>query len=161
MVVIGTICDKMYHQDESSSQTELLPKWHYNINKDQENNLIYKPIKTRNKMPKSTIIQILIAFSIKTNGKKLFDTKSNDSSIAVLHGIKFFSMVWIILGHSYSFSLEWISFSMFTVYLTKDLCDLNNFFKENPEKVKDAPQNIVSQFLANGTFSVDSFFFIR
>ncbi|PSN45557.1 hypothetical protein C0J52_05792 [Blattella germanica] len=42
----------------------------------------------------------LTAFSWYKNGKSLFSLKSQPDSIGVLHGIRFFSISWVVLGHS-------------------------------------------------------------
>lgn len=62
-------------------------------------------------------------------------------SLASLHGLRVLMMIWIISGHSYSFAIQWLSFS-------------------NPNDLTRAPKNLLSQFFANGTFSVDTFLFI-
>ncbi|XP_066998619.2 nose resistant to fluoxetine protein 6 [Anabrus simplex] len=48
-------------------------------------------------------INLLIAFSVYTNGSKLFaiSTSGSGSTIHCLHGIRFFSMAWVIVGHRY------------------------------------------------------------
>ncbi len=84
--------------------------------------------------PNSTARQLLLAFSIRANMRKIFavqrpnrdvhhivDSNSRvveyqqqsrkSSSIEVFHGIKFFAMIWIIFSHSISFSSQWINFS--------------------------------------------------
>lgn len=44
--------------------------------------------------------QILLSFSVKTNGAKLMDTESSKKEfIQVLHGLRFFSNTWVILCH--------------------------------------------------------------
>ncbi|KAI1289959.1 Nose resistant to fluoxetine protein 6 [Halotydeus destructor] len=85
--------------------------------------------------------QLLVAFSIKSNAAKIISTEENSLSINVLHGLRVVMMLWIISGHSYSFAMQWLFF-------------------QNPQKLTDAPKNVMSQLIANGTFSVDSFFFI-
>ena len=86
--------------------------------------------------------RVLLCFSAIENSKKLFNTSSHEESISCLHGIKFVCMLWIIIGHSYSFGVQWLFFS-------------------NPSTFKDVWQDLLSQIFANGTFSVDIFFFIR
>ena len=43
--------------------------------------------------------KLLTAFSVYTNGKFLFSTKTSPSTLDTLHGIRFLSMVWILEGH--------------------------------------------------------------
>jgi peptidoglycan/LPS O-acetylase OafA/YrhL len=98
----------------------------------------------------------LLAFSIFENGRKIlgitktsskFENNNNvckpssSNDIEVLHGMRVLMMVWIISGHTYSFAMQWL------------------FFR-NPKQLQAAPQNLLSQVFANGTFSVDSFLFI-
>ncbi|XP_068083089.1 nose resistant to fluoxetine protein 6 [Anabrus simplex] len=49
-------------------------------------------------------INLLLAFSVYTNGSKLFaiSTSKSGNTITCLHGIRFFSMAWVIVGHRYS-----------------------------------------------------------
>lgn len=94
------------------------------------------------KVDSSFLPKILLCFSAIKNSKKLFDTTDREDSISCLHGIKFICMLWIIIGHSYSFGMQWLFFS-------------------NPNQIKQAWQDLFSQIFANGTFSVDVFFFIR
>jgi hypothetical protein len=39
------------------------------------------------------------SFSLKKNLKKLLSTKA-DQEISCIHGIRFFTMVWVVIGHS-------------------------------------------------------------
>ena len=92
------------------------------------------------------IMDFMMIFSIIENVKKIFSvgkkSKVNTNGhIEVLHGIRVLMMMWIIAGHSYSFAMQWLFF-------------------QNPKALKSAPQNLLSQVFANGTFSVDSFLFI-
>lgn len=45
---------------------------------------------------------ILIAFSMYTNGEKLFRISKNSNELTCLNGIRFFSMMWVIIGHVFS-----------------------------------------------------------
>ncbi|XP_068082673.1 nose resistant to fluoxetine protein 6 isoform X2 [Anabrus simplex] len=53
-------------------------------------------------------INLLLAFSVYTNGSKLFamSTSRSGSTIHCLHGIRFFSMAWVILGHRYGAAIN-------------------------------------------------------
>jgi hypothetical protein len=49
--------------------------------------------------------EILVSFSMFTNGSKLLATKSSEGTLTCLHGIRFLSICWIVVGHRYMFSL--------------------------------------------------------
>lgn len=59
------------------------------------------PHKTRD----STLGAIFKSFSVITNAPKLLSGKSGPGAITCLHGIRFFSITWIILGHTYNYGL--------------------------------------------------------
>jgi hypothetical protein len=61
----------------------------------------------------SQAVQLLLCFSALNNSRRLFNVSSTgrEDSIHCLHGIKFFCMIWIISGHSYSFAMQWLFFS--------------------------------------------------
>ncbi|UYV78251.1 OACYL [Cordylochernes scorpioides] len=61
----------------------------------------------------SRLDRALCAFSIYSNGRKLLSTNSSGDSIDIIHGIRFLSMAWIIVGHSFSFAMTWLTFSKF------------------------------------------------
>lgn len=44
---------------------------------------------------------LLIAFSVKTNSEKLLSISKNPDMLPCLHGIRFISMMWVLLGHKY------------------------------------------------------------
>lgn len=45
--------------------------------------------------------QYLMAFSFYTNTKKWLSTRKNSEDFGCLHGIRFLSTCWVILGHGY------------------------------------------------------------
>lgn len=48
----------------------------------------------------------MIAFSLLTNGKKIVKIRNRPGQLLCLNGIKAISMMWVILGHGYSLSLN-------------------------------------------------------
>ncbi|CAN7937292.1 unnamed protein product, partial [Ixodes hexagonus] len=86
--------------------------------------------------------RILLSFSLVTNIAKIMNTGgSKKEFIQIIHGLRFYSMMWIILGHSYSSGVGALTF-------------------RNAVSVRIVPQEPVSQAVANGTLTVDTFFFI-
>ena len=51
-------------------------------------------------------IKVFLAFSVYTNGSKLLCTTQPSSSLTCVHGIRFLSMTWVVLGHSYIFPIS-------------------------------------------------------
>jgi hypothetical protein len=45
-----------------------------------------------------------LSFSAYTNIIKIFKIEKNEGQLECLHGIRFFSMAWVVLGHTYAFS---------------------------------------------------------
>ena len=84
------------------------------------------------------LMQLISNLSLRNNIKRVFNTKvENNSQLACLHAIRFLSLAWVILGHSYGF--------MF-------------MFSDNLAAMTDLLQNFWFQIVANGFFSVDTFF---
>ncbi|XP_052092463.1 nose resistant to fluoxetine protein 6-like [Mytilus californianus] len=81
---------------------------------------------------------LLLAFSIYTNGAKLFNTKQNKDILTCINGIRFISMTWVILGHTYSMPLQMSD-------------NMVSFF---PKMIKRWTFGAI----ANATVSVDTFF---
>jgi hypothetical protein len=52
-----------------------------------------------------TFAKVLISFSAITNGQKILTVGNIKKDISCLHGIRVLSMWWVILGHSYAFSM--------------------------------------------------------
>jgi len=84
--------------------------------------------------------KVIISFSARSNLSRLFSHSIADDSIASLHGIRFLSLLWVMLAHSCLISLH--------------LAD-NQRFRERAEG------HILYQILSSGGLSVDTFFFIR
>lgn len=84
-------------------------------------------------------VKYLLVFSVSRNLQKLFhlDISKNPGVISCLHGIRFLSICWVVLGHQYAYS----------IYLASNPTEL-------PELVKPA----AFQMIANGDLSVDTFF---
>lgn len=74
---------------------------HIKICRNNENN------ERNNKNERISIFcKILLCFSVYTNTKLLFNTKEGPDTISVIHGLRFISIVWIILFHAQLVSKE-------------------------------------------------------
>ncbi|KAK6195851.1 hypothetical protein SNE40_001194 [Patella caerulea] len=55
-----------------------------------------------------TLAKIILAFSVYTNGAKILNTNQPKDSLRAVHGIRFLSMSWVILAHTFAFALPLI-----------------------------------------------------
>ncbi|CAK8686761.1 unnamed protein product [Clavelina lepadiformis] len=86
------------------------------------------------------IHQILTSFSVIQNTRRFLITTQRPTDITCLHGMRFLSMSWVILGHSFLFSVQ---------------------FSDNMKFVGEYFINHFEfQAIGNATLSVDSFFFL-
>ena len=66
---------------------------------------IYHPNLYRSYSIAGIIGKILMSFSVPHNASKIMSTARLPSSLDAVHGIRFISMSWVILGHTYFFIL--------------------------------------------------------
>lgn len=86
-------------------------------------------------------LNVLLAFSAISNGNNILNINTGSKDvISCLHGLRVLSIGWIILVHTY--------LQVFGV-------GRNKYVRTITER------NFMYQTIANGTFSVDTFFFIR
>ncbi|CAK8686755.1 unnamed protein product [Clavelina lepadiformis] len=86
------------------------------------------------------LYRILTSFSIIKNTKKLLDTTQRPTDITCLHGMRFISMSWVILGHCLLTPLQYSNNPIFYA----------NYYLTHGELLA----------VSNGFFSVDTFFFL-
>uniref|UniRef100_A0A1B0FQH3 Nose resistant-to-fluoxetine protein N-terminal domain-containing protein n=1 Tax=Glossina morsitans morsitans TaxID=37546 RepID=A0A1B0FQH3_GLOMM len=87
----------------------------------------------------SVYSELLLSFSVITNFKAICDHNVGADTLASIHGLRAFSMFWVILGHT---------------------CIVVFKYSDNMEMRKDVERNFLFQAITNGPFSVDTFFFI-
>uniref|UniRef100_A0A0N5AHJ5 Acyl_transf_3 domain-containing protein n=1 Tax=Syphacia muris TaxID=451379 RepID=A0A0N5AHJ5_9BILA len=88
---------------------------------------------------KSLVIQVLLAFSAKKNFKKLVTMpKDAQSTITCMFGMRFLSMCWTLIGHSFIF--------------------VQAYIKNVDEYKNDMVNPFFNQWITNFTLSVDTFF---
>ncbi|KAK3088500.1 hypothetical protein FSP39_019900 [Pinctada imbricata] len=83
----------------------------------------------------------LLAFSVYTNGKKLLSAKMSAGSLSAIHGVRFLSLSWVVLGHSMA-----VNFDIF-----------GNLVKVGPLWIS----RVSFQAIQNALVSVDTFFTLR
>lgn len=50
----------------------------------------------------SPLKRCLLAFSVPRNFASVFQTKTGDSNLGCLHGVRFLTMGWVVMGHTYA-----------------------------------------------------------
>ncbi|KAI8518592.1 hypothetical protein Bbelb_046090 [Branchiostoma belcheri] len=85
--------------------------------------------------------RVLLCFSLYTNIGKLLSTKQAPGSITCLHGIRFISLTWVILAHTYGFAR-------------------NRSHFDNPIEPFEIVKTFTFQAVNNSFIAVDSFFFL-
>ncbi|XP_076092316.1 O-acyltransferase like protein-like [Mytilus galloprovincialis] len=50
--------------------------------------------------------KLLLSFSVYTNGAKILSTNQGSGTLTAVNGIRFISMSWVILGHTYAFGMN-------------------------------------------------------
>ncbi|XP_076252786.1 nose resistant to fluoxetine protein 6-like isoform X2 [Rhynchophorus ferrugineus] len=89
---------------------------------------------------RKTCMRIILAFSALRNGKRILSVdRIPDDSISCLHGLRFLSIVWIIMVHTF--------LAAFGIGINRGLR-------------RQTEENFMFQTISNATFSVDTFFFI-
>ncbi|OWF42582.1 uncharacterized protein LOC110460880 [Mizuhopecten yessoensis] len=92
------------------------------------------------------LVRIVKAFSVQINAPKILTGRTGLNSITCIHGIRFFSITWIMLGHTYNYGiLSEASTSWSAVNFVDALSMIQRF---------------TFQAVVAGGFSVDTFFMI-
>ncbi|KAI1290318.1 Nose resistant to fluoxetine protein 6 [Halotydeus destructor] len=158
LAVVGTVVDNLHDQkatlngyrnliennqdsvDENNSPTS--PKPVMNGADGVEIRVEDEHIIIRNNLPQqqsSVFVVTMKSFSLRHNLDKLLSVKKAKNEISCVHGIRFLSMCWIIMGHTY----------MFPIMMIENLVDT---FKDI--------DNLAFYTVTNGSFAVDSFFML-
>jgi hypothetical protein len=90
---------------ESSHNTSLM------IEEDRERLLAH--VSTVNHSKECTSVKIIRTFSAYSNLKKIFNLPNDESQLLCLHGIRFLSLSWVVLGHSFVFILMFSGISIY------------------------------------------------
>ncbi|KAG5346539.1 NRF6 protein, partial [Acromyrmex charruanus] len=123
MVTIGTIYEIFVNRKCSNK-------------KHGETSIQEIKIETVSSLKKSRIGKILLCFSVFTNTKIIFNTKLHADALPVIHGLKFLSTCWLIIGHAIAYTVEYIDNKVWSWKFMTDV------------------------ILINGPIAVDTFFFL-
>jgi len=92
------------------------------------------------KKQKSLSHDVLTSFSAVRNLSTILSTEQRSGQIHCLHGMRFFSMCWVVLGHTFSFAENYI----------------NNIVPQTEFLIN----HVGFQIIFGGAYSVDTFFFL-
>ncbi|OQR77220.1 nose resistant to fluoxetine protein 6-like [Tropilaelaps mercedesae] len=90
--------------------------------------------------PSGTFMELFASFSVYENSVKLFNTSQTPGTLTVMHGIKFFSMCWVMLCHAYIF--------------------MNPEAVVSLQNIQQEPFKYSFQLLMSGWLAVDTFFML-
>ncbi|VDM54290.1 unnamed protein product [Angiostrongylus costaricensis] len=151
MMVFGTLYDLFIYQKEND-----------NILTARRNNREL----TINLRYLDWFLRMILAYSVYTNGLEVLQTSKKEGEVDCLHGIRFLSMCWIILGHTYYY----IGTSLTTDQPKSILINENNskqieadlYSTDNliPTLV-NFPKSFYTQIIVQAPLAVDSFFLLR
>ncbi|RUS73914.1 hypothetical protein EGW08_018319, partial [Elysia chlorotica] len=114
LMVLGTFHDIVFMQwprweaIREAREEEKILNGRISAADDDEPLILNKNIQAPSSPQQGKLAKALLAFSVYTNGSKLLNTTQQPGSITCLHGIRFLSMAWVILGHVFLFSLQYV-----------------------------------------------------
>ncbi|XP_029644314.1 nose resistant to fluoxetine protein 6-like [Octopus sinensis] len=148
-IFLGTLYDVLLQSGKSSSNAAAqnginnsLPTSTQDVSlKEKEAHVNCNGTKTPSKSDEEldAVSKFLLTFSVYKNAKKLLSTNQPDGTLTCIHGIRFLSMTWVILGHTYIFGMP----------IWRNLTIIQDFAK-----------NFAFQGIANAMVSVDTFFLL-
>ncbi|XP_023719923.1 nose resistant to fluoxetine protein 6 isoform X5 [Cryptotermes secundus] len=92
------------------------------------------------KKSKGVAHSVLVSFSLTTNGRNLLSCSTSSDTMPSLNGLRFISIFWILLGHTY--------------YMKSVSSNINNIV------VKHFDQSLSMMLIMNGTLTTDTFFLL-
>ncbi|CAF0840673.1 unnamed protein product [Brachionus calyciflorus] len=135
-VLISTLYDlKVNSKIKSKNSSNVKTSPDIELKQEGQEEQIEKPIEKKS----SRIHQLLIGSSIYTNSIKLFTVNESSDQLSCLNGIRFMSIAWVILGHTYSFS---------------------SMVMDNIAYIDDLRKQFFFMMILNGILAVDTFFLL-
>ncbi|XP_056011040.1 nose resistant to fluoxetine protein 6-like [Ostrea edulis] len=105
LILISTTYDVvkqlLSRTDRSSMKT--VPDQSVEISTGEKTPLLMDEKANMIKKEESILEKLLLSFSAYTNGKKLLQVNQSAGTLTALNGIRFLSISWVVLGHSYAF----------------------------------------------------------
>jgi peptidoglycan/LPS O-acetylase OafA/YrhL len=138
LVIVGTILDKVLQYVHSNKEPGYVAI-NENVTVGEKIPLLTQATAIK-KQPKVRWHEFITAFSLYKTVPTLLATKLAPTVITSMNGLRVISMFWVILGHTYVWSLQ--------------------FGVDNMKSFQSLVRRFSFQAVLNGTFSVDSFFFL-
>ena len=104
LVVAGTAHD-LIKEHQKKRQTAKDNLAYQPINTDEESEQLVKKSVEKKKSKERLVFQVLLCFSAYTNAKKIYTIGNTDGQLECLNGIRFLSIAWVILGHTYRYMI--------------------------------------------------------
>ncbi|KAG5322560.1 NRF6 protein, partial [Pseudoatta argentina] len=136
MMISGTIYDIFIYQTYLKAKAKII----LNCDLDVENAVEeIKMTDLSSSREKNRIGNVLMCFSVYTSTKIIFNTKLDTEAIAVIHGIRFLSMLWIIIAHTIFYTADYLDNKIWTLRFA---------------------EGIPIQVISNASIAVDTYFFL-
>ncbi|XP_018364834.1 PREDICTED: nose resistant to fluoxetine protein 6-like [Trachymyrmex cornetzi] len=132
MMISGTMYDIFIYQTHLKTKTKTVVNEENTVEELQMSDL-------SSSCEKNRIGNVLMCFSVYTSTKKIFNTKLDTEAIAVIHGIKSLTMLWIITCHTAYYAMDSFDNKISTLRMAK---------------------GVPMQVFTNSTVSVDTYFFL-
>ncbi|XP_071147457.1 O-acyltransferase like protein-like [Mytilus edulis] len=104
-----------------------------------------RPKANSEKKKQGVLHRILKAFALQENVEKILSGKTSGNSINCIHGIRFLSLTWVILGHTFNYGIV----SIPSLWTTENIVEATEMMKR-----------FTFQAVIAGGFSVDTFYMI-
>ncbi|XP_069123535.1 nose resistant to fluoxetine protein 6-like [Argopecten irradians] len=136
LMLLSTLFDVLYNHHQRKS-TKTVP--HENGTSPESKYQVNGDVAEKPKTPTQPgiLAKLAMTFSVYTNGKKLISTEQGGGALSAINGIRFISITWVVLGHSFSSALNTM---------------------QNPTFIREFISNWSSMPMVNALLSVDSFF---
>ncbi|KOC66018.1 Nose resistant to fluoxetine protein 6 [Habropoda laboriosa] len=143
-VLVGTLYDIIIYQSRLQRKRQFLTFENNNTSEmkndmEEKRDIDHEESGLSELKPENRMEEVLVTFSAYSNIQQIFKIERHTEGVSSIHGMKFFGMVWIILGHTIFYE---------------------NFIAANRSVGYIMSQSIMSQLAGNAPFSVDTYFFI-
>ena len=104
--------------------------------------------------------KFLFWFSPSRNVRKLINTKSIEDELSCVHGLRFITIIWIMLAHT----MEWTNLNIYrkiSKFLNRESFTQLLITSGDTFTIKDRLSQMNLQLLFKAFYSVETFFYLR